>query len=101
MVLPFDVLNQVDLCANWGKCPIKRFFFESCWANDDECHHLVKSRWGPGVGPGSMRDVVSKIEVCVEVAHILAKVPPVAENRFYLEDYPPHVENSVLADKAM
>ncbi|KAK1575978.1 hypothetical protein Q3G72_009841 [Acer saccharum] len=26
------------------------------------------------------------------VAHILAKVPPVADDRFYLEDYPPHVE---------
>ncbi|KAK3219281.1 hypothetical protein Dsin_013251 [Dipteronia sinensis] len=35
------------------------------------------------------------------VAHILAKVPPVAEDRFYLEEYPSHVENFVLADKAM
>ncbi|KAK2638243.1 hypothetical protein Ddye_026038 [Dipteronia dyeriana] len=65
--LLFDLTSQVDGLRSKGCGRRKRFHFEACWAEKEECHKLIKRSWVASIGSDELSSTVSNSYNCVKV----------------------------------
>lgn len=60
-----EILNYEEFFAKLAGYPTRRFLFEACWAEEEECRVLVKENWGISSHFLRMQDVACSIGACV------------------------------------